>query len=258
MENNHQSVAIMFSGGTDSLALMSMAVKKQLPGLEKLKQVHLMYMLNGMSRYPSFPRERFKICKELLKGQYGSGTDFPELKYVEIDSARLFQGLWLDHYEELMPRYNGKNMVCVACKIAMHAQSIVYCKRNKISTFLTGYAKKQSYYPEQTPTFMNRLKEFSKNFDIETLYPVFEMFTDETVSRHYLEDNGLPSTGGGERACMFSQTYTTAEESDTEKFLNESLPQTSKYLKAILDNQLNVAASYFPPGRVKGKLINNL
>lgn len=252
---SHPTLAIMFSGGSDSLSLLAMAFKGQLPEIPRPEQVHLLYMLNGMSRFPTFPRERVRIAKELLEVQAAGPLKNPEIIYNELDTARLFQGLWIDRYEELMPRFNGKNLVCVACKVAMHARSIIYCRENGINLLVTGYAKKQAYYPEQTPTFMQRLREFSDRFGIETRYPVFDVFTDDVVVRHYLEDQGLPSAGGGERDCMFSQTYTTARESDTAAFLDQTLPKVTTYLEAVFKGEIQKAVACFPPGRLKGKLI---
>ena len=248
-------IAIMFSGGSDSLALLSMAYKGQLKGITPPTDIHLLYMLNGMSRFPSFPRERYRIAKELLESQITESNEKPEVHYMELDTARLFQGLWIDHYEELMPRHDNRNLVCVACKVAMHTRSIIYCVENQIDTFITGYAKKQEYYPEQTATFMNRLREFSQLFGVDTRYPVFEDFTDSTVVRHYLEDRGLPSAAGGERDCMFSQTYTTAEEHHTAAYLDDMLPVVSKYLDFTFKGDVKSATACFPPGRIKENLI---
>lgn len=248
-------IAIMFSGGADSLSLLSMAATGTLKGIEPPTEIHLMYMLNGMSRFPSFPRERVRVARELLTAQYGRKKKLPDIIYSERDSARLFQALWVDHYEELMPRYNGKNLVCVACKAAMHTRSILYCLENNIQQFITGYTKKQHYYPEQTPAFMDRLREFSHDFGVETLYPIFNEFNDEVTVRHYLEDHGLPSAAGGEMDCMFSQTYTTAKEEDTANYLDDILPLVGEYIEAELDGDFKKAAGIFPPGRVKGKLM---
>lgn len=252
---NTSSIAILFSGGTDSLALYAMAVQGNHERLTQHDQVHLMYMLNGMSRFPSFPRERFNVAKTLLGAQFSNTRRLAESHYVELDCGRLFQGLWLDRYEELMPRYNGKNLVCVACKVAMHIRAIIYCIKNDIPAFLAGYTKKQSYYPEQTPTFMSLMRGFSNQFGVDTLYPVFDDFTDDMISRHYLEDQGLPSTGGGERKCLFSQTYTTATEEDTNAYLSDMLPRLAAYITNVIDGKVADAARCFLPGRVKETLL---
>ena len=103
---NKQELAIMFSGGTDSLALFALASAGQHPELPRPRSIHLLQMLNGFSRFHDFPRQRFEAAKKILAGQRlseGNGSlagpdPLPEAVMVEIDSGRLFQGLWLDWY----------------------------------------------------------------------------------------------------------------------------------------------------------------
>jgi hypothetical protein len=48
---------------------------------------------------------------------------------IDLDMGRLFQGLWLDPYEELMPHIMeaSKNLVCVACKLAERIRAAALC-----------------------------------------------------------------------------------------------------------------------------------
>lgn len=252
---NKSSIAILFSGGTDSLSLYAMTSKGNHKSINMPERIHLLYMMNGMSRFPSFPRERYRIAKELMAAQAGIGQILPETSYVELDTGRLFQGLWLDRYEDLMPQYNGKNLVCVACKLSMHAKAIIYCAQHNICTLFSGYTKKQNYYPEQTLTFMEKMDKLSEPFGVETRYPIYDDFTDEIITRHFLEDQGLPSTGGGERKCLFSQTYTTATEEDTRKYLDDMIPKVTDYVRYVLNGRVKEAAECFLPGRIRDKLI---
>lgn len=252
-------LAIMFSGGTDSLALYALASLGHHPGLPRPRHIHLLHMLNGMSRFHEFPRERFEIARQILEKQVsrvnmqspGSSLQLPETVMVELDMGRLFQGLWLDRYEELMPRYNGKNLVCVACKVAMHARAIIYCMENFVPHLVAGYARRQEYYPEQTTVFMTKIAEFSSGFGIRTHFPLYEELEDETVTRHILEDYGLPSTGGGERKCLFCQTLTTATEEDIGSYLDDMLPLVRKYIEFRQAGRLKEAAGCFPPGNAE-------
>jgi len=252
-------LAIMFSGGTDSLALYALAALGHHPGLPRPRHIHLLHMLNGMSRFHEFPRQRFEVARQILAKQVplsdmltpDSAVKLPEALMVELDMGRLFQGLWLDRYEELMPRYNGKNLVCVACKVAMHARAIIYCVEHFVPHLVTGYARRQEYYPEQTPVFMDKIAEFSSLFGIRTHFPVYEELEDEMITRHLLEDMGLPSTGGGERKCLFCQTLTTATEKEIGQYLDDMLPQVKKYIELRQAGRVKEAANCFPPGNVK-------
>ncbi len=252
-------LAIMFSGGTDSLALYALASLGHHPDLPRPRHIHLLHMLNGMSRFHGFPRQRFETARQILAKQVPlsemhspqSAVKLPEALMVELDMGRLFQGLWLDRYEELMPRYNGKNLVCVACKVAMHTRAIIYCIENFIPHLVTGYARRQEYYPEQTPVFMEKIAEFSSWFGIRTHFPVYEDLEDETITRHILEDLGLPSTGGGERKCLFCQTLTTTTEQEIGRYLDDMLPLVKKYIELRQEGRVKEAANCFPPGNTQ-------
>lgn len=238
-----QPVAILFSGGTDSLALFAMSAFGNHHLVPKADSIHLLTMLNGMSRFPRFTANRFQAARELMEAQ--SPVPLPETVRVELDSGRLFQELWLDRYETLMPRYGGKNLVCVACKLAMHTRAILYCMAHGVPEVLAGYTQKQSYYPEQTPAFMDRMSAFSQGFGIRTRFPVYTDFSDTFTCRHYLEDQGLPSTGGGERKCLFSQTETTATETQTAAYLDDMIPKAQAYIRSRYNGDIRNAAATF-------------
>lgn len=241
-------ITILYSGGTDSLALYALAMSGKLTNTPHIVNIHLLHMLNGMSRFHEFPKKRLDVAKAILTASCAVRST-PETLYVELDMGRLFQGLWLDHYEDLMPRYNHKNLVCVACKLAMHTKAILYCIEHNIAFLYVGYTQKQGFYPEQTHTFMTRLQEFSKNFGVTTLFPLYEAFDSKDTARHLLEDYGLPSTGGGERKCLFCQTKTTATEAEIGSYLDDMLPNTARYIEHKLAGRIQEAAMRFPPGR---------
>ncbi len=243
-----QDVAILYSGGRDSLSLYVLSIFGAYPEVPKARMIHLLHMLNGMGRFPTWPRQRWKVAERIIKRQIpGLGTPF-ETSYVELDMGRLFQGLWLDWYEELMPKYGGKNLVCVACKLAMHTRAILYCIEHYVPLLLVGYTERQTYYPEQTPAFMQRMARFSEKFGIRTAFPLFEEFSTEEITRHFLEDHGLPSTGGGERKCLFCQTRTTATEREIGAYLDDMIPRVSDYINMKLEKRIHGAADCFPPG----------
>ncbi len=245
-----QEVAILYSGGSDSLALFALAYLGRHPAFPRCRRIHLLHMLNAMSRFHHFPKRRYEVASKILEKQtpvYGDSSR-AETLLLELDCGRLWQGLWLDSYEELMPRFNGKNLVCVACKLAMHARAILYCVRHLVPLLYAGYAKKQSFYPEQRPVFMDRVAELSQEFGISTQFPLYEEFDSEDVSRHFLEDTGLPSTGGGERKCLFCQTLSTAGEDDIAAYLDHMIPRVKQYIELKLAGQLKDAAACFPPG----------
>jgi hypothetical protein len=254
-----QDMTVLFSGGTDSLALYALAAAGHHPDLRRPRRIHLLHMLNGMSRFHTFPRERFDIAQRILTKRVVHSSanlsdrqdQLPEALMVELDMGRLFQGLWLDYYEELMPRYNGKNLVCVACKVAMHTRAVIYCLENYVPLLVTGYAKRQEYYPEQTPVFMEKMAFFSEHFGIHSRFPVYDDFDDQQTTRQVLEDFGLPSTGGGERKCLFCQTLTTATEKEIGRYLDDMIPKVIDFVEHRQAGRVKEAAAVFPPGNIR-------
>jgi len=243
-----QELAILYSGGTDSLALFALAAGGHHPEIKRPVRIHMLHMLNGMGRFPDWPRERFETARAILARRVADDDKMPPSLMVELDMGRLFQGLWLDRFEELMPRYNGKNLVCVACKLAMHTRAVQYCIEHFVGRIAAGYTKKQEHYPEQTPVFMEKIAEFSERFGVTTFFPVYEAFDDKHVTRQLLEDYGLPSTGGGERKCLFCQTLTTATEKEIGQYLDDMIPQVVRFLEHTLAGRIQEAARVFPPG----------
>lgn len=243
-----QELSILFSGGTDSLALYALAAAGHHPDLPRPRRIHLLNMLNGMGRFPDFTRNRFAAAEKILANRIPFAEKLPTAHLVELDMGRLFQGLWLDRYEEMMPRYGHKNLVCVACKLAMHTRAILYCNEHLIPAVVAGYTKKQSHYPEQTPIFMEKIAEFSSYFGVSARFPVYDDFAEIMTTRHVLEEFGLPSTGGGERKCLFSQTLTTASEKEIGQYLDDMIPRAKEYVESIQDGRLQDAAACFPPG----------
>ena len=243
-----RDIAILYSGGRDSLSLYALSMTGRHKDIPMARSIHCLHMLNGMGRFHDFPKRRLDVAKKILEGQVPQREDCPSTHYVELDCGRLFQGLWLDTYEALMPRFGGKNLVCVACKLAMHTKAIIYSITNYCSIILAGYAKRQSFYPEQTHVFMEKIVELSAHFGVTTNFPLYEDFSDEDITRHLLEDFGLPSTGGGERKCLFCQTLTTATEKEIGQYLDYMIPTIKKYIDYVLSGQIKKAAECFPPG----------
>jgi hypothetical protein len=98
---------------------------------------------------------------------------------------------------------------------------------------------------------MEKIAEFSSGFGIRTHFPVYMDFEDEMITRHLLEDFGLPSTGGGERKCLFCQTLTTATEKEIGQYLDDMLPLVKKYVELRQAGRIKEAAKCFPPGNIK-------
>lgn len=242
-----QELAILYSGSADSLALYALAAVGKHPDIPRPRMIHLLCMFNGALRFATFALERFRAAEKILKAQAPPTEPVPEGSLVELDMARLFQGLWLDRYEALMPQYNGKNLVCTACRLAMHARAVIYCVERLTSLLIVSHAGRPSCCPYQTEAFITRATAFSSHFGITTRFPLTGN-DDETVIKHLLEDQGLPSDNAGERKCLFSQTISTATDKEIGSYLDDMIPHLIKYVESRLEGRVKDAALCFTPG----------
>ena len=240
-----QELAILFPGSVDSLALYTLSAAGRHADIPRPRKIHLLCMQNGALRFMVFPFERFKIAEKILKAQAPSTEPVPESSFVELDTARLFQGLWLNQCEELMPQYNGKNLVCTACMLAMHTRAVVYCVERLVPICIASCSGNQSCCPQQTDTFITKVMAFSYGFGITTRFPADSDFDDDMVTKHLLEDHGLPSDNGGERKCLFAQTHTLATEKEIGSYLDAMLPHLNKYVESRLEGKIRDAAECF-------------
>lgn len=240
-----QELAILFSGSIDSLALYALSAVGRHPDIPRPRKIHLLCMQNGALRFMAFPFERFKTAEKILKAQAPSTEPVPESSFVELDTVRLFQGLWLDQCEELMPQYNGKNLVCMACRLAMHTRAVIYCVERLVPIFIASCSGNQSCCPQQNETFVTKVMDFSYNFGITTCFPADSDFDDDMVIKHLLEDYGLPSDHGGESKCLFEQTHTLATEKEIGSYLDAMLPHLNKYVESRLEGKIRAAAECF-------------
>lgn len=240
-----QDLAILYSGGRDSLALYALAVAGHHPEIQRPYSIHLLHMLNGMGKFHSFPQARYQLARRLLERQLLRPDDAPETNCLELDMGRLLQGLWLDNYEELIPRFGGKNLVCTACKLGMHIKGVLYCVTHHVPLLLAGSASTVSCCPEQTDVFVERIADFSTLFGISTKFPLYGEKNDAHTVCHLLEEFGLPSADGGERTCLFSRSLTSAGEKEIGDYLDAMIPLVVDYMEYTLAGNLQDAAACF-------------
>jgi len=240
-----QDLAILFSGGPDCLSLYVLAALGKIHDVPSPRMIHLVHMLNRMVRFPDAPRERFKAVVKILEGQVPPTEPLPAASFIELDMGRLLQELWLLKHEELMPRYGGKNLVCVACHLAMNIRAVIYCVEHAVPNLLVGYSKKQSSCPHQSEIFLNRIADFSECFGVITRFPLYNDFDKESIPKLFLADHGLPSDNGGKGNCLFSEAITTATEREVAAYLDDMLPRMSSYVESRLEGRSKDSASCF-------------
>lgn len=243
-----QDLAILYSGGRNSLALYALAMAGYHPEIPRPHFIHLLHMKNGMGSFNSFPKSRYRLARDLLVKQLPRFEEAPASSFLELDMGRLLQGVWLNRYEELMPRFGGKNLVCVACNLGMHASGVMYCIHHHVPKLLAGHVSTSFYCPAQPDVFVKRMVDFSALFGITTMFPFYEEIGDVQTVQHLLEEFGLPSTGGGERKCLFAQSLTSAGDNEISDYLDAMVPLVVDYMEYTLAGRIHDAANCFSPG----------
>lgn len=247
MATNKQDIAILYKGCTESLALYTLAAIGKLPDIPPPRTIHLLCIQNGASNFQTFPYERFKTAAKILKNQVPASEPLPEEAFVELDATKTFKGLWIDRYELLMSQYNGKNLVCVACGLAMHARALIYCVERLVPLIVVGQRGCSSCDSMLSEVFMTQVTEVSSNFGITTRFPSHSDSSNDRVIEHFLEDHGLPSDNGGERKCMFSDSLSTASDTEIKTYLEDMVPHLSRYVENRLEGKIRDAAASFRP-----------
>lgn len=196
-----KTAAILFSGGLDSsLAVCDM--------IERGYNVHLLHYDTGAL----ISNNLISIRYNELKRTY----DKCIVELYERNISGLFRRIALVSLEEDIKTY-GVSLICVGCKLAMHVQCIIYCKNNGIKCVADGSTERQKRYGEQREVSLEFIKEFYQEYDIEYKYPIYNL--DKKEIKYGLFDRGI-TIQSLEDTCLFSNTFSIAEDETIEKYLD--------------------------------------
>lgn len=196
-----KTTAILFSGGLDSsLAVCDM--------IERGYNVHLLHYDTGAL----ISNNLISIRYNELKRTY----DKCIVELYERNISGLFRRIALVSLEEDIKTY-GVSLICVGCKLAMHVQCIIYCKNNGIKCVADGSTERQKRYGEQREVSLEFIKEFYQEYDIEYKYPIYNL--DKKEIKYGLFDRGI-TIQSLEDTCLFSNTFSIAEDETIEKYLD--------------------------------------
>ena len=84
--------------------------------------------------------------------------------------------------------FNLSSLVCLGCRLSMHAYAIVWCIRNEVPYLVDGSIRAQSTIPEQMESVIRRNRRFySEKYGIHHFSPIYE----EDESDRRLEELGI-------------------------------------------------------------------
>jgi hypothetical protein len=167
--------AVLFSGGTDStLAAAQM--------LEEFDRVTLLTFDPG---YLLFINNTKVHAKKLAK-HFGSDR----VTHLIIDIRHYINDILGSNPAEDVKEYgfNLASLVCLGCRLSMHAYAITWCLQNKVPYLADGSIRAQSTIPEQMETVIRRNRRFySQVYGIHHFSPIYE----ESESDERLDELGI-------------------------------------------------------------------
>jgi predicted subunit of tRNA(5-methylaminomethyl-2-thiouridylate) methyltransferase len=188
-------VAVMFSGGRDSSLA---AVTYCLRGCD----VQLLRFSTGFGIPSPLPDIRETELRARFRDRLLPSALIPVYGLVRAISAA--------NIEEDFRRFEGKNLVLLGEKLAIHAASLTFCLQNRIQTLADGTSSYQAEMPEQRPVAIDFFRELSAKYDIRYETPIIEVGSEMNV-KYALLEAGI-STKSLEGLSMFADSFTRADD----------------------------------------------
>ena len=190
-----QEVVVLYSGGLDSSAVVGYYA------IKGYDTIHLLTFDNGAQK-------NLSLCNVKID-EFRS--TFPKTHFIHSikNSSYLFKKVALVDIESDFVKYKT-NLICVGCKMAMHAMAIIYALENKIGMVADGYAKRQDDFPEQDISAIQEMKAIYSKFNIRYESPLYDVLKSKDATKDLLAKYGL-STKSIEGECLFGGTFSKGD-----------------------------------------------
>jgi len=154
--------AVLFSGGTDStLAAAQM--------LDEFERVTLLTFDPGYLYF----LDRTKVHARKLQDRFGDNRVEHQIIDIRPFVAEI---LGIDVGADLKEYgFNMASLVCLGCRLSMHAFAITWCLENEVPYLADGSIRAQSTIPEQMESVIRRNRRFySEQYGIRHFSPIYE------------------------------------------------------------------------------------
>jgi 7-cyano-7-deazaguanine synthase in queuosine biosynthesis len=188
-----KEISILFSGGPDS----TLAV---LYALERADRVHL---LTFHHRYMSHTEKHRKVLTE-LRGIFGDQRIVEHLEHIDLLLKRFYFTGISKHIAKYRTFYIP--WICGACKMAMHAKTIIYNRAHNISVTYDGANLESApYFPAQTEDYIEVMKSLYQSHGMQYECPVYHTWATDVETEKY----GMSSTKSTKRERVIFSTQHT-------------------------------------------------
>ena len=230
---------VLFSGGSDSTLVAAMA-------LERFEAVDLL----TCQRKLMFFVENTRGSAGTFEERYG-----PErVDYVLVDINDAFGRIYLADFRSDLRRYQTHLtlLVCLACKMSMHAAAIVHNLRTGNGHTLDGARRETEWYPAQMASVKEQMRQLHAEFGLTLESPVYDTIkTDErihemglvgqkTLKGQFLIHDTQPSCVFGSVAHVYTRLFygpffgQDVREQDSLDYFHRKRPALVDWIKAQL------------------------
>jgi hypothetical protein len=185
--------AVLFSGGSDStLAAAQM--------LDEFDRITLLTFQPGFLLFINNTRVHARKLEQVF------GSERVTHEIIDIrDSVKAVLGSnpMADANEY---GFNMTSLVCLGCRLSMHAVAIAWCLENQVPYLADGSIRAQSSIPEQMETVIRRNRRFySEEYGIRHFSPIYE----ESESDRRLEELGIADKNKLKKQFILFDTQAT-------------------------------------------------
>ena len=238
-DDRKDHAAVLFSGGSDStLAAAQM--------LDEFDRITLLTFQPGFLLFINNTRVHARKLEEVF------GSERVSHQIIDIKdtvTAVLGSNVPADMNEY---GFNMTSLVCLGCRLSMHAVAIAWCLENKVPYLADGSIRAQSTIPEQMESVIRRNRRFySEEYGIRHFSPIYE----ETESDRRLEELGIADKNKLKKQFILFDTQATCpfgvpadvygrlfygrlvgkqRESDSEQYCAEKYPRMRHNIGQVL------------------------
>lgn len=207
-----REVAVLFSGGRDSTLVACLLALKGV-------KLHLLTGSCGLGIGTEIVETRFQ---ELSRKFSGNIVAWKTLDIKGLLGAIAFRNIENDFRE------HQTNLILLGEKMALHTEAILYCLSMGIKYIADGTTKYQAHLAEQAPEAVTFFCEFSEEYGIQYLTPVYEAASEQQVKDH-LFILGI-STKSLESISLLSDSFSKPSEGVSALYLAQKKPICAQYI----------------------------
>lgn len=224
--------ALLFSGGLDStLAAVVLS--------EENDQVHLVSVARGYGH-----RKIDRTARRFHELE--SRIDSSEFKHAILDGRELFKQIVVRTLLRDIFRYKGLFVICVGCKLVMHALGAIYCLERGISHISDGASGATEWMSDQASVTLQGYRSLHASLGLEYSNPVVQI-KDREHERERLRELGI-ETGrnvagrdlGTQPVCLYGDFLTFLREA----VFKVSLPVSDKAIEDYVDEKTELLLAY--------------